>query len=160
MNRSNIYDVTFKYEEDDPPSYACAEGFVDGKSVGDAAGARDTSVRLYELPPGKELCPYHYEYSEEWLLVIDGELELRTPSGTSTIAKGDLVGFPAGPDGAHKATCSGAEAAHIMMWSPKANPEVCVYPDSDKIAVFTGNRDDTFRFFRKDADVPYFDGEA
>jgi uncharacterized cupin superfamily protein len=160
MSPANIYNVNFEYEADDPPAYASAEGLIDGKSVGAAAGAQAVSVRVYEMPPGKQLCPYHYEYCEEWLLVISGDLELRTPSGISSITKGDLVCFPAGPDGAHKVTTTGAEAAHIMMWSPKANPEVAVYPDSDKIGVFTDNPKDHFRFLRSDADVPYFDGEV
>jgi uncharacterized cupin superfamily protein len=27
---------------------------------------------LYDLSPGEAQCPYHYEYNEEWLLVVDG----------------------------------------------------------------------------------------
>jgi uncharacterized cupin superfamily protein len=159
MSRTNIYDVEFKYEDDDPAGYNSAEGLVDGKNVGIAAGGSELSVRRYEMPPGNQLCPYHYEYHEEWLLVLSGELELRTPSGTAPITKGDLICFPAGPDGAHKATATGSEPAHIMMWSSRANPEVAVYPDSDKVGVFTDNPKDNFRFFRKDSNVPYFDGE-
>jgi hypothetical protein len=27
---------------------------------------------VYDLEPGRSSSPYHYEYEEEWLLVVDG----------------------------------------------------------------------------------------
>ena len=29
---------------------------------------------VYDLDPGSSSSPYHYEYEEEWLLVVDGRL--------------------------------------------------------------------------------------
>ena len=39
-------------------------------------------VRVYELPPGQAVGPYHYEDpEEEWLLVVSGTPTLRHPGG-------------------------------------------------------------------------------
>src|SRR5947208_9796494 len=101
--------------------------------VGAAAGGEELAVKLFEIPPGESLCPYHYEYVEEWLLVLDGTLVLRMPTGESEIQRGDLLCFPAGPEGAHKLTNRGGEPARILMWSSAREPSVAVYPDSDKV---------------------------
>ncbi len=58
-------------------------------------------MRLFELPQGQTLCPYHYEYVEEWLLVMVGEVQVRTPAGVAPARAGDLVCFPTGAAGAH-----------------------------------------------------------
>ena len=73
----------------------------------DVAGALGSSALMmfvYDLDPGKSSSPYHYEYEEEWLLVVDGTVILRAPDGEHTLQRGDLVCFPAGPDGAHQVT--------------------------------------------------------
>jgi hypothetical protein len=45
--------------------------------------------------------------------------------------------------------------------SPGAcEPAVAVYPDSDKVVVWTGNDDDHVILHRRDGDVGYYDGEA
>jgi uncharacterized cupin superfamily protein len=70
--------------------------------VGAAVGSQETAMYIYELAPGRSSCPYHYEYEEEWLLLLDGTLVLRAPDGERTLERGDLVCFPPGPAGAHK----------------------------------------------------------
>ena len=75
------------------------EGRID---VGRAVGSDTTAMYVYDLAPGQSSCPYHYEYAEEWLLVVDGTLVVRTPAGERTLSKGDLDRFPPGPAGAHK----------------------------------------------------------
>jgi hypothetical protein len=46
------------------------------------------------------------------------------------------------------------------MFSSAREPSVAVYPDSDKIGVWTGNPDDDVMLRRSDAGIPYFDGET
>jgi uncharacterized cupin superfamily protein len=60
---------------------------------------------VYDVEPGRSSSPYHYEYEEEWLLVIDA-----------------------------------------------------VYPDSDKIGIWSGNAPDELIFKRGDA-VGWSEGE-
>lgn len=154
MVRPNVFDEQFDYDPDD------AAGYRSGQiRVGAAAGGTELAVRLYEMPPGESLCPYHYEYVEEWLVVLRGELELRGPEDTSTVRDGDVVCFPAGPTGAHKLTNKAADSARVLMFSSAAEPAVAVYPDSDKVGVWTGNPDDDFMFRRADGSISYYDGE-
>ena len=47
----------------------------------------------------------------------------------------------------------------VLMFSTRTHPSVAVYPDSDKVGVFTGNKDDDV-MVRKGSRVDYFDGEA
>ncbi len=125
-----------------------------------ALEAKELSVNLFEIPPGESLCPYHYEYNEEWLLVLDGDLLLRVPDGEEQIGRGDVVAFPAGPEGAHKLTNRAEAPARIVMFSSAHEPAVAVYPDSDKIGVWSGNDADSFMLRRGDGHVGYFEGEG
>jgi uncharacterized cupin superfamily protein len=127
--------------------------------VSRAVGSEATAMFIYDLPPGGSSCPYHYEYEEEWLLVLDGTLVVRAPDGEQTLERGDLVCFPAGPAGAHKIMNRGESPARMMMFSSTRVPAVSVYPDSDKIGVFTGNKADDL-LVRKTSGVDYWDGET
>ena len=155
MERANVYDAQFEYDDDDPNGY-CA-GLA---RVGQIAGGKALSVKLYELPPAQSLCPYHYEYEEEWLVVLDGGVELRTPTGEELLERGSVVCFPPGPDGAHKVTNRGEHPARVLMFSSAREPAVAVYPDSDKIGVWPGNPDDRVMLRRADGHVDYYDGET
>ena len=155
MARPNVFDADFAYEASDPPGYR--SGYA---KVGAAAGGRDIAVKLYEIPPGESVCPYHYEYEEEWLIVLDGAITLRTPEGTDELRRGDVVCFPPGPEGAHKTTNDGDEVARLIMFSSAREPAVAVYPDSDKIGVWPPNRADKVMLRRGDGHVDYWDGEA
>jgi uncharacterized cupin superfamily protein len=109
------------------------EGRVD---VARALGSTDTLMFIYDLAPGQGSSPYHYEYEEEWLLVVDGTVVLRAPDGEHTLQRGDLVRFPPGPAGAHKVMNRSGSPARTLLFSNSRAPAVSVYPDSDKIGVF------------------------
>jgi uncharacterized cupin superfamily protein len=127
----------------------------------DVAGALASSaftMFVYDLDPGRSSSPYHYEFEEEWLLVVDGAVVVRTPDGEHALGRGDVVRFPAGPAGAHKVMNRGDAPARTLMFSSARVPAVSVYPDSDKIGVWPGNEQDDLIFRRGDA-VPWSDGE-
>ena len=151
----NVIDARFQYDDADPDGY---RGGV--ARVGEGAGGSELTVKLYELPPGQALCPYHYEYVEEWLLLLEGALVLRTPAGERAMQRGELVCFPAGPVGAHKVATIGEETARFVMFSTAALPAVAVYPDSGKVGVWTSGDADDFMFRRRDGDVGYYEGET
>jgi uncharacterized cupin superfamily protein len=154
VRRANVFGDEFEYDDNDP------QGFRAGMArVGRAAGGEALAVKAFELPPGESVCPYHYEYEEEWLLVLDGAVAVRTPEGEHELARGDLVCFAPGPAGAHSASNRGDAIAHIVMFSSAHEPAVAVYPDSDKIGVWPGNDADTVMLRRADGHVDYYDGE-
>ena len=131
------------------------EGRID---VARVLGSAATAMYIYDLSPGESACPYHYEYEEEWLLVVDGEIVLRTPDGERVLERGDLVCFPPGAAGAHKVTNRSDAPARTMMFSNSRVPAVSVYPDSGKIGVWPGNEADDL-VFRRESAVPWSDDE-
>ncbi len=127
--------------------------------LGPQIGAAKIGATVYELAPGQSTFPYHYERGcEEWLLVVGGRPTLRHPGGEDELEPGDLVCFPEGPEGAHKVTNSTTEAARVVILSTKASPAVAVYPDSDKIGVFTEDEADDV-MVRRESGVDYWDRE-
>jgi uncharacterized cupin superfamily protein len=153
--RVNIADPDFSYDPADPEGYR-AGIFRFGREL----GAQRTGTTVYELPPGQAVCPYHYEYGEEeWLLVLAGRPSVRTPAGVEQLEPLDVVFFPTGPEGAHQVRNDADEVARVVMWSEVVVPTATVYPDSDKVGVWTGNRDDDV-IVERSSRVPYFHGES
>jgi uncharacterized cupin superfamily protein len=127
---------------------------------GSRLGAERTGASVYELPPGQAVCPYHYEYGEEeWALVLEGRPTLRTPDGSEQLEPFDVAFFPRGPDGAHLIRNETDSAVRVLMWSEVVTPAATVYPDSDKIGIWTGNKDDDVMVERS-SNVQYFHGET
>jgi uncharacterized cupin superfamily protein len=90
--------------------------------------------------------------------VLAGTVVVREPAGEGVLQRGDLVRFPAGPDGAHKAMNRGTAPARLLMLSRTAAPAVSVDPDSDKIAVWPGQQSDD-GIFRRSTAVAWADGD-
>jgi uncharacterized cupin superfamily protein len=155
MNRVNLAHPAFRYDDADP------DGFRAGLfRFGQLLGATRTGGSLYELPPGQALCPYHYECGEEeWLLVVEGRPALRHPGGVDELSPWDVLCFPPGPDGAHQVRNDQDVPARVLMWSTVVVPTATVYPDSDKVALWTGTGDDDV-IVRRSSAVGYYDGEA
>jgi uncharacterized cupin superfamily protein len=110
----------------------------------------ETAMYVYDVEPGGSF-PYHYEFVEEWLLVIDGAVVVRAPDGESELGRGDLLRFPAGPDGAHQIVNRSDRAARLLLFSKTTVPAVSVYPDSDAIGVWPD--DETEFYFKRSAAV-------
>jgi uncharacterized cupin superfamily protein len=132
------------------------EGRVD---VTRTVGSDATAMFIYDLAPGEASSPYHYEYEEEWLLVLDGTLVVRTPDGEEPLERGDIVCFPAGPLGAHKVMNRSDAPARMMMFSSARAPAVSVYPDSDKIGVWPGGDEADDLIFERSTSVEWSEGE-
>jgi uncharacterized cupin superfamily protein len=130
------------------------EGRVD---VAQALGSKATLMFIYDLAPGQGQSPYHYEYDEEWLLVVEGAVVVRAPDGEHTLERGDLVRFPPGPAGAHKLMNRSDSPARTLMFSSSRAPAVAVYPDSDKVGVFPDDENELF--FERGTAVPWSHGE-
>jgi len=153
VRRVNIFTPELAHDADDPDGYHA--GYA---KLGPAIGAEMLAGTVYELPAGRSNCPYHYESDEEWLMVLEGKLTVRHPGGEAALDPGDLVCFPAGPDGAHKLTNRTEAPVKMLIVSTRRMPAVAVYPDSDKIGVFTEKRRDDL-MVRRSSDVDYWDGE-
>jgi uncharacterized cupin superfamily protein len=153
MRAFNIFDAKFEYDPTDPDGYHAGMA-----RFGPSIGATRIGASVYELPPGQALCPYHYESDEEWLLVLQGQVTVRRPEGVDVLGPGDVTCFPVGPEGAHKTSNEGEETVRMVMLSTKNDPAYAIYPDSNKIGVWTG-RNDEHVMVRLGESLDYYDGE-
>jgi uncharacterized cupin superfamily protein len=83
---------------------------------------------------------------------------VRHPGGEDELAQGDVVCFPAGPEGAHKVTNRGNETVRVLMVSTRRLPAVVVYPDSNKLGAFTDVEGEDVMVRRSDS-VGYWEDE-
>ena len=112
--------------------------------------SEETAMYLYDVEPGESF-PYHYEYVEEWLLVVDGVVVVRVPDSEVELARGELMRFVPGPGGAHQISNRGAANARVLLFSKAALPGISVYPDTDTIGVWPD--DDTEFYFKRSGAV-------
>lgn len=132
--------------ESSAPKVNLFEDFTGRLDIAAALGSNETAMFLYDVDPGESL-PYHYEYVEEWLLVVDGTVAERTPDGERELQRGDLVRYPAGPGGAHQVANRSTGTARVLLFSKAAIPAVSVYPDTDTIGIWPD--DDTEYYFER-----------
>jgi uncharacterized cupin superfamily protein len=126
--------------------------------IGQALGAKLTGLSIYELPPGEAAWAYHYELQrEEWLIVVAGEVVVRTPTGDRVLRGGDIVCFPPGEEGAHQVRNeSGSVVRFAMPSSFAGDGYTAIRPDSNTaLIVGPGFR----RIVALDDDLGYWERE-
>jgi uncharacterized cupin superfamily protein len=110
------------------------------KKLGEAAGGDRLGCSLYELPAGERSWPYHYHTeNEESIYVLGGRGRLRLGGESVSLEAGDYVALPADESGAHRVVNDSDGPIRYLMASTMDDPEVTVYPDSEKIGVFVGS---------------------
>lgn len=156
MKRVNIASPEFQYDTEDPEGFRSGMARL-GKLLG---GPEESGATVYDLPPGQSICPYHYEVGEEeWLLVLEGNPTLRDPEGSDRLEPWDVVFFEKGAAGAHGVRNETEEPVRVLMFSTVVVPTATVYPDSDKVGIWTGDPESDV-LVRRESRVDYFDGEA
>ncbi len=123
--------------------------------IGDA---KNTVASVYEIPPKKSAYPYHFHHSnEETFYILSGQGVLKTPEGERSVSAGELLFFPAGPEGAHKLTNrSDTESLVYIDFDVVHDIDVAEYPDSDKIGIWGKGIN---RVYPKSSHVDYYSGE-
>ncbi len=157
------------HEDDVDPEYQeRGEIAFERRQLGDAGGADKLGTSLHEVPPGKHTWPYHYHTAnEEALYVLDGEGTLRGPDDERVpLEAGVYATFPTGPEGAHQVENTGTEPLRFLAISTMIEPEVLVYPDSEKVGVMAGqppggdeDERDVNAYFRDADAVDFWTGE-
>lgn len=144
------------------------EGFASHrKLLGAAAGGRNLGCSLYEVPPGKKAWPRHYHLAnEEAILILEGSGTLRIGGTETSVSAGDYAAFPPGEEYAHQLTNTSNATLRYICFSTMIEPEITVYPDSNKLGLFAGSapggpKDDRTlnTCLRADATVDYFESE-
>jgi uncharacterized cupin superfamily protein len=114
---------------------------------------------LIESPaPGRRLWPRHYHMvEEEHVLILEGEATLLLGREEHRMGPGDYACFPAGQAVGHALLNSGAGPCSYLLIGEHSPHDVCVYPDSNKIAVNALRSRDSI--FDRSALRNYWDGE-
>jgi uncharacterized cupin superfamily protein len=126
--------------------------------VGAAAGGRALGATLYELEPGAAVSPLHVHHAnEELLVVIAGRPTLRDAEGEREVGEGELVAFPAGPEGTHQVVNRGEAAARVLLISTMVSPDVVEHPESGKVLTLVGGGEqgEAHAFRLKDEVAPW-----
>jgi uncharacterized cupin superfamily protein len=153
-------------------SVAWEDGTVGGEFGGQAKHLTHVAVgagyhvgMLIESPaPGQRLAPRHYHMlEEEHALMLEGEATvlLRNEDGSEArhiMRPGDYILFPAGRKIGHSILNSGTGPCRYLMIGEHHPAEVCVYPDSNKIAARALNTEEDI--FDMSAKRRYWDGEV
>ena len=75
--------------------------------------------------------------------MLAGRVTVRTPDGDRELGPWDCAWFVTGERGAHGVRNDGEDRARFVMFSTLSDPEVTVYPERERAAVFAGwSRDD------------------
>ena len=132
-----------------PPLYNTAYG-----RLSDGTAARKLGAGYDVLAPGQRVCPYHFHHAqEEMFVILQGQGTLRVAGQMLPLRSGDVVFIPPGPEYPHQIINTSAAPLRYLSISTQERPEVCEYPDSDKISISGGG------VYRRAALVDYWDGE-
>ena len=120
--------------------------------------AKHCQVSFYTLPPKCSNYPYHYHLDqEEVFYIISGAGVLKCPEGERPVRAGDLIFCPSGEEGAHRLTnTSESETLVYLDFDTVAGLDACVYPDSNKVAVWSPTLN---KVYRAEDNVDYYDRE-
>lgn len=107
--------------------------------LGRRLGGEMLGASAYVLHPGEKSYPYHLHHAnEELLLVLEGDVIVRTPVGEESAGTGATILFRRGPDGAHQVINRSDQPARFIMFSTMVEPEITEYPDNGNLGVFAG----------------------
>ena len=117
------------------PLEATADG-IRVLRVTERAGAEHLGASVYELQPGDEMVFHYHIQREELLIVLSGELSLRTATGWERLSEGEVVAFPRGERGAHGYRNDSDTRVRVLMTSEMTGPNISVYPDKNQVGIF------------------------
>ncbi len=138
-------------------------------SIGTTIGARKLGYRVTVVPAGKRAWPYHaHMANEEMFFIIEGHGTLRHGDQIYPLRPGDVIAAqPGGVATAHQIINDSDADLKYLCVSTMQEPDIMVYPDSDKFGVFAGSAPGgdkqrrTFSYFgRTENGVDYWDGEG
>lgn len=134
------------------------------RRVGAHTGAQKLGYSFFYVPPGKAAFPLHmHTGNEEMIYVIEGEGVLRFGKEELTVAPGTIVACPVGAEYPHQLINTGADELRYLVVSTMDFPDLCEYPDSNKVGAYgtaaIGPQVGLRALYIKDQNVNYYDGE-
>jgi uncharacterized cupin superfamily protein len=103
--------------EDDAQGYPhSSEKLSHGRKIGQVAGLLRIGLHLERVPPGRRVSyPHAEENEEEFVYVLEGEIDAWVDGHLHHMKKGDLAAFPAGTGIAHTFLNDGEEDCLLLV---------------------------------------------
>lgn len=112
---------------------------IDRKRLSRATDAMELGCSLYRIDSGKRAWPFHYHTAnEEAMFILDGWGHIRTDGDPIPVEPGTFVSFPSNKGGSHQVINEGDEPLRYLCFSTMNEPDVVIYPDSEKIGLRVG----------------------
>ncbi len=125
------------------------------RKIGEFGRSKRIGVHIEEIPPGRWNGTFHWHtHEEEHFYILEGRALFRIGRKEVKAGAGDYAVFP--PDGraGHAIKNAGKGTLRYLVIGTRETGDVCVYPDSGKIAV--GPLHKVGRLTKTD----YWDGEV
>lgn len=123
--------------------------------LGEVSDSRNFVFDIRQLDPGKYSFPYHFHRNaEELIMIISGELTMRSVSGFQILTKGQLVFFEIGESSAHQFYNHSGSPCTYLDLRTTIGIDISEYPDSGKINILP-----SWELYEKNTSVEYIKGE-
>ena len=132
--------------------------------AGAQVGASKLGYSFFNVAPGMAAFPYHtHAANEEMIYIIDGAGVLRFDKEEIAVTAGSVIACPPGADYAHQLINTGQGELHYLVVSTMEYPDLCEYPDSNKVGAYAsaavGAHVGFRRVYARDRNVDYYEGE-
>jgi len=95
-----------------------------GRAIGRAAGLERIGLHVERLPPGHRTSwPHAEETEEEFVYVLEGEVDAWIDGDLHRMAPGDLAAFPAGTGISHTLLNQGPREARLLVGGERTKPD-------------------------------------
>jgi len=119
-----------------PESFHSRMGVAAWRAVGDHFGLTQFGVGHETLAPGAQSSVRHWHtLSDEFVVVTEGQLVLRTDDGEFVLEPGMCIGFKAGERNGHHLVNRSASQAKFIVVGSRVPGDTAFYPDDD-LAIF------------------------
>ena len=123
------------------------------RRLGDHAGLMNYGVNMTRIVPGGQSSHRHaHSRQDEFIVVMQGTVELETNAGLEVLKPGMCAGFPAGTGNAHRFVNRSAEDVLLLVIGDRTAGDEVSYPDIDMHGA--PGTDGKLRFLHKDG-TPY-----
>lgn len=104
------------------------ETLAHGRAIGKAAGLLNIGLHLERLEPGNRLSyPHAEEKEEEFVLVLEGEVDAWIDGELHAMKEGDLAAFPAGTGICHTFINNGTTSAKLLAGGQATKSDNRIY---------------------------------
>jgi uncharacterized cupin superfamily protein len=99
-----------------------------GRAIGRAAGLERIGLHVERLPPGHRTSyPHAEEKEEEFVFVLEGEVDVWIDGHLHPMRAGDLVAFPAGTGICHTMINNSAAEARLLVGGERSKDDNRIY---------------------------------